>query len=100
MIGLKREEHWSFSNYLSVKNEQEFIATEGLSDENGNINKEMPQSKWKVDFRSLEKKKCLVEIEITCNDLAQLKSTLDMGFKDGFTKGLGNLDVYLAGHQK
>ena len=45
MIGLKREEHWSFSNDLSDKNEQEFIATDGLSDENDNINKETPQSK-------------------------------------------------------
>lgn len=98
MVGLKGEEHWSFSNYLSIKNEQEFIATDGFSDENGNINKEMPQSKWKVSFRSLEKNS-LVEIEITFNDLAQLESTLEMGFKEGFTMGLSNLDVYLAAHK-
>jgi uncharacterized protein YndB with AHSA1/START domain len=98
MIGLNKEEHWSFSNYLSIKNEQEFIATDGFSDENGNINSEMPQSKWKVDFSGLEKSS-LVEIEITFNDLAQLESTLDMGFKEGFAMGLENLDVYLVGHQ-
>ena len=63
MIGLKREEHWSFSNDLSDKNEQEFIATDGLSNENGNINKEMPQSKWKVDFRSLEKKSVWLKLK-------------------------------------
>lgn len=45
MIGLKGEEHWLFSNYLSIKTEREFIATVGFSDENGNKNKEMPQSK-------------------------------------------------------
>jgi len=98
MIGLKGEEHWSLSNYLSIKTEQEFIATDGFSDENGNINKEMPQSKWKVNFSSLEKNS-LVEIEIAFNDLVQLENTLDMGFKDGFTMGLGNLDVYLAGNK-
>ncbi len=98
MVGPKGEEHWSFAKYLTIKNEEEFVATDGFSDADGNINKEMPQSKWKVDFSSLEKNS-LVEIEITFNDLAQLGSTLDMGFKDGFTMGLSNLDVYLASHK-
>ena len=74
------------------------ISTDGFLDENGNINKEMPQSKWKVNFSSLEKNS-LVEIEIAFNDFAQLENTLDRGFKEGFTMGLGNLDVSLAGHK-
>jgi hypothetical protein len=28
-----------------------------------------------------------------------LQSTPDIGFKDGFTMGLSNLDVYLASHK-
>ena len=89
------EEHWSFTKYITIKNEEEFTATDGFSDSNGNVNSEMPQSKWKVNFSSLEKNS-LVNIEITFNDLAQLESTIDMGFKEGFTMGLSNLDVYLA----
>lgn len=95
MVGPAGEEHWAFIHFTSIKNEKEFIATDGFSDANGNINKEMPQSKWKVDFSSIEKNS-LVEIEIIFNDLAQLESTLKMGFKEGFTMGLSNLDVYLA----
>ena len=98
MVGPTGEEHWSFSKYLSIKNEKEFIATDGFSDSYGNINNEMPQSNWKVNFSNIEKN-TLVEVEITFNDLAQLESTLQMGFKEGFTMGLGNLDVYLAGHK-
>ena len=95
MIGPNGEEHGSFSKYLSIKNEEEFTATDGFSDADGNIINEMPQSKWKVNFSSLEKN-TLVNIEITFNDLAQLESTIEMGFKEGFTMGLSNLDVYLA----
>ena len=95
MVGPKGEEHWAFIHFTSIKNEKEFIATDGFSDSDGNINNEMPQSKWKVDFSSIEKNS-LVEIEIIFNDLAQMESTLKMGFKEGFTMGLSNLDVYLA----
>ena len=95
MIGPKGEEHWSFSKYLTIKNEEEYTATDGFSDADGNINKEMPQSKWNTHFSSLEKNS-LVVFKITFNDLAQLESTLKMGFKEGFTMGLSNLDAYLA----
>ncbi len=95
MEGLKGEEQWSIEKYLTIKHEQEYTATDGFSDADGNINKEMPQSKWKVSFSSL-KENSLVEIRITFNDLAQLESTLAMSFKEGFTMGLSNLDKYLA----
>ena len=95
MVGPTGEEHWSFSKYITIKNEEEFTATDGFSDADGNLNNDMPQLKWKVNFSSLEKNS-LVNIEITFNDLAQLESTIDMGFKEGFTMGLSNLDVYLA----
>ena len=95
MVGPKGEEHWSFAKYLTIKKEEEYTATDGFSDSDGNINNEMPQSKWKVNFSSLEKNS-LVVCKITFNDLAQLESTLKMGFKEGFAMGLSNLDKYLA----
>ncbi len=98
MVGPKGEEHWSLSKYLSIKNEEEYTATDGFSDTDGNINKEMPQSKWKVNFSSLEKN-TLVICKITFNEVAQLESTLAMGFNEGFAMGLSNLDVYLASYK-
>ena len=95
MIGPKGEEQWSFAKYSTIKKEEEYTATDGFSDADGNINKEMPQSKWNTHFSNLEKNS-LVVIKITFNDLAQLESTLKMGFKEGFTMGLSNLDAYLA----
>ena len=95
MIGPKSEKHWAITNYTSINTEEQFTAADGFSDSNGNLNNDMPQSKWKVNFSSLEKNS-LVNIEISFNDLAQLESTLEMGFKEGFTLGMSNLDVYLA----
>ena len=95
MVGPKDEKHWSAVNFLTIKKEEEYIAKDGFSDADGNINKEMQQSKWKVSFSSL-KENSLVVCKITFNDLAQLESTLAMSFKEGFTMGLSNLDEYLA----
>ncbi len=95
MIGPKGEEQWSVANFLNIKNEKKYTATDGFADADGNINKEMPQSKWQTTFSNLEKN-TLVECKITFNDLAQLESILILGFKEGFTMGLSNLDVYLA----
>ncbi len=95
MVGPKGEEHWSSVNFLTIKKEEEYTAKDGFSDADGNINKDMPQSKWKINFSSLEKNS-LVVCKITFSDLAQLESTLKMGFKEGFTTGLNNLDEYLA----
>jgi uncharacterized protein YndB with AHSA1/START domain len=98
MEGPKGEEQWSFAKYLTIKNEEEYVATDGFSDADGNVNKEMPQSKWKVNFSSV-KENSLVVCKITFNDSAQLESILKMGFKEGFTMGLSNLDTYLASHK-
>ena len=95
MVGPNGEKHWSFARYQSINNEQEYNATDGFADENGIIDKSKPQSKWNVKFSAVEKNS-LVSIKITFTDSEQLESTLKMGFKDGFTMGLSNLDVYLA----
>ena len=95
MVGPDGEKHWSFASFQSIKNEQEYTATDGFSDENGVVDKSKPQSKWHVQFSTLEKN-TLVDMKIIFTDASQLESTLALGFKDGFTMGLGNLDVYLA----
>jgi uncharacterized protein YndB with AHSA1/START domain len=98
MIGPKGEVQWSVANFSNLKKEKEYTATDGFCDADGNINEDMPQSKWHTSFSSHEKNS-LVVFTITYNDLAQLESTLKMGFKEGFTMGLSNLDVFLASHK-
>ena len=94
MIGPEGEEHWAITNYITIENEKRFTATDGFLDADGNINKEMPQSKWDNNFNSIENG-TLVIFYITYNDLAQLEATIQMGFKEGITMTMNSLDEYL-----
>jgi uncharacterized protein YndB with AHSA1/START domain len=95
MVGPKGEEHWAIANYSKIEPMKEFAVDDAFADSNGNINKEMPQSKWNVTF-SDQKDNTLVLIAITYPDLAQLEATIKMGFKEGLAMGMENLDELLA----
>lgn len=99
MVGPEGEEHWSIANYSLVENQKRFIATDRFTDSEGNINKDMPQSKWETQFSSAEDG-TLVTFHITYPDLAQLEATIQMGFKEGLTIAAKGLDEYFSSLKK
>ncbi|MES2512919.1 MAG: SRPBCC domain-containing protein [Bacteroidota bacterium] len=99
MVGPQGEEHWSRADYQTVKSQKTFTGVDGFTDENGTINKEMPQSKWEVTFTG-KGDVTLVEFQITFPDLTQLEETIKMGFKEGLLSAMENLDALLPSLQK
>ena len=95
MVGPEGEEHWAWADYLSVQNQEKFTGLDAFADADGNINKEMPQSKWEVSFTG-KGEKTLVENLISFDDLAQLEATIQMGFKEGLTMAMEGLDELLV----
>ena len=95
MVGPKGEEHWSRADYRQVKPQEQFTGLDAFTDEDGNVNKEMPQSKWEVTFTD-KGQHTLVEIRISYDDLAQLEATLEMGFKEGLSMAMEGLDELLG----
>ncbi len=95
MCGPEGEEHWCIADYIKIQKQKSFTATDGFADADGKVNNEMPQSKWKVEFKDLTKNKCLVTSEITFGSLEQLETTIQMGFKEGITMAMEGLDEYL-----
>ncbi len=95
MEGPNGEEQWSVATYQKIEFQKRFIERDGFSDEKGNINKEMPQSKWEVIFTD-EGQKTLVEYHISFDDLSQMEGLIKMGFKEGITMGMENLDGLLV----
>ena len=69
-------------------------ALDAFADAKGNVNKELPQSKWEANFKSQESN-TLVEFRITYPDLAQLETTIKMGFKEGLSMAMEGLDELL-----
>lgn len=95
MIGPDGEVHWSKADYKQVLPLKSFSGQDGFCDENGTLNPDLPRSMWENTFTE-NGDATLVHIVITYDDLADLEKIIDMGFKEGFTAGLENLDLYLS----
>lgn len=94
MVGPEGEKHWSKANYISIENEKSFTGKDGFCDENGTINPTFPQNLWTNNF-SAKGDKVEVDMLLTFDSLEDLQQTIDMGFKEGFTVCLEQLDELL-----
>ena len=94
MVGPDGEKHWARADYKSIEPMKGYTLTDAFCDEQGNINQDLPQMNWKCDFHETQAGTNVV-IEITFNNEADLEKIIEMGFKEGFTSGLANLDELL-----
>lgn len=95
MVGPEGEKHWSKANYISIVKEKSFTVKDGFCDENGTMSPEFPQNLWENNFNPKENK-VQVDMLLTFDTLADLEATIAMGFKEGFTIGLQQLDELLS----
>ncbi len=94
MVGPNGEEHWSLADYTSITPKTNFKHIDGFCDDQGNLNRDMPRSNWNVDFTELHGT-TTVEILIEHQSLTDLEMHIKMGFKEGFTAGLNQLEELL-----
>ena len=95
MVGPEGEEHWCRADFKSVSPMKSFEGIDAFCDPQGKINSDFPVVHWYLNF-SEEKNKTIVNIEIVFDSLADLDKYIEMGFKEGFTMALGNLDELFA----
>lgn len=94
MVSPEGEKHWSKMDYISIETEKSFTGKDGFSDENGVINKDFPQNRWENEF-SYQNDRTLVSIISYFDTLEDLEQIIAMGFEQGFTAGLNQLEVLL-----
>ena len=94
MVAPTGEKHWVITSYLLINTEKNFTCIETFTDEEGRIDKHMPQGKREFTFDN-KGKHTLVEIKTTYDNLADLDIIMNTGFKDGITASLENLDELL-----
>lgn len=99
MVGPEGERHWSRADYIRIVYEKSFIGKDGFCDENGTINPAFPQNLWETQFSDTGNR-VRVEVTLTFDKLADLEQTIAMGFKEGFTTGLNQLDALLLTLEK
>lgn len=95
MCSPEGEEHWSFAEFTSITPKSNFQFKDGFCDKEGNINEELPRSKWNIDFEELDEG-TLVKVEIKHEKLSDLETIIEMGFKEGFMAIMEQLEELLS----
>lgn len=95
MVGPSNEEHWCRVDFTKIEQEKSFTAFDGFSDSAGNLNNSLPRNKWENTFKN-QGECTTVKCLLTFDSIADLETIIEMGFREGLTSGLENLDQYIA----
>jgi PhnB protein len=90
----QEECHWCKNDYIKIIHQSMFSGLDAFCDENGIVNPEMPRTQWTNEFNE-NGEKTLVTIIAKYESLADLEKIIEMGFKEGFTMAMENLDQYI-----
>ncbi|MBX7180932.1 MAG: SRPBCC domain-containing protein [Bacteroidia bacterium] len=99
MEGPQGEKHWCRADYTIVNPKSNYAGLDAFCDEFGKINEQFPRTQWSVSFQALGNK-TMVSIRNTFQSLNDLETIIKMGFKEGFTMALENLDQYIEAQVK
>ncbi|MFL9483664.1 SRPBCC domain-containing protein [Chitinophagaceae bacterium LWZ2-11] len=99
MVGPQDFKAWSRVDYKTIEPNKSITSTAAFCDEAGNKNQDTPYSYWKKAF-SPKGDDTTVTVEITFDKEEDLEHLIKMGFQEGFTAGLSNLDHYISTHFK
>ncbi len=94
MIGPKNETHWAKFDYEDIHVNKSFSGSDAFCDQDGNVNNDFPRIHWNCVF-SQKENKTTVNITISSDSLETLDKLIEMGFQQGFSMGLENLDKLL-----
>lgn len=87
-------EYWGYTEYVIIKPIDYYTSLDAFSNEKGEVNKDLPRAKWKVDF--IEKgEKTLVETTVKYNSFKDLEAVIQMGMEQGMQLTLEKLDELL-----
>ncbi len=100
MMGPEGEQHFARADYEKIVPFKSFAGQDSFCDEKGNIIPDPPGMHWKAVFEK-SGSGTVVSVEITFKKEADLEKIIEMGFKEGFTAALGNLDeIFEKQYQK
>lgn len=94
MVGPEGEKHWSKASYIAIEKQKSFTQKDGFCDENGTMNPEFPQNLVENSFTP-KGDKVQVDMLLTFDSLADLETTIAMGFEEGMTIDFDQLDELL-----
>lgn len=97
MVSPEGQEHWSIQEYTSITPKTNFKMHSAFADENENA--QLPGSEWDYNF-SEQDGKTKLHLMIYNESRERLEKMIEMGFKEGFTMSIENLEQLLANLSK
>ncbi len=97
MVSPEGLERWAIQQYTSISPKTNFKMFNAFADKDENP--ELPGSDWDYTF-SEQNGKTTVRITIYNESLARMEKMIEMGFKEGFTMSMTNLENVLTALSK
>lgn len=94
MISPAGEKHWCKADYKKIAHHKSYSYIDNFCDEHGNVGEHFPNSHWTNAFDE-KAETTIVNITIQYENLAALEKVIEIGFKEGFSMALQNLDQYI-----
>lgn len=95
MVGPQGERHWALKDFTAIHPRRGFTYKSIFCDENGNVKPGTTSSLWVNTFSESEGMTLVVN-DIKCESVEHLEAQIKMGFKEGYTMGLDQLEDLLA----
>ena len=98
MVSPEGHERWSIQEYTSITPKSNFKMHNAFADKDENP--ELPGSEWEYNFSGHNgpdgSRRTTVNITIYNESLARLEKMIEMGFKEGYTMVMKNLETLLT----
>ena len=94
MNGPEGEVQWGKFDYLTIEPNESFTGKDGFSDENGTLDTTLPQNHWELRM-SQTGNTVMVDMLLTFEKAEDIDTYIDMGFKEGITQTLDQLEEIL-----
>lgn len=94
MNGPEGEVQWGKFDYLTIEPNESFTGKDGFSDENGTLDTTLPQNNWELRM-SQTGNTVMVDMLLTFEKAEDIDTYIDMGFKEGITQTLDQMEEIL-----
>lgn len=95
MVSPENEYHYCLFDYEKIVPLKSYSGADAFCDENEVKNTQHPSMHWHNSFQANENG-TVVNCHISFDKLEDLEMIIQMGFKEGFTMGMENLDQYIS----
>lgn len=95
MVSPEGQENWGIQKFTLIDPKTDLGWLSSFADKDKNINETLPTSQWELNF-SEQNRTTTLDITLKHKTLANIEMLIQMGFKEGFTITLNELDTLLS----